>query len=179
MTGDERRENIKSLLTSSDKPVSGSALSKSFGVSRQVIVQDIALLRKEGYDIASTNLGYVVQKTPGVSRVFKTKHSDEDAAAELYAIVDSGGVCKDVFVYHKVYGVVRAGINIRSRDDADRYLQEINSGKSFLLKNITSDYHYHTVSAESTEILDKIQQKLQKLGFLARLQDYEPVDFWN
>ena len=52
-------------------------------------------------------------------------------------------------------------------------------GKSSLLKNVTSGYHYHTIDAESEEILDAIQEELQQKGFLAKLQDYEPVDFWG
>ena len=39
--------------------------------------------------------------------------------------------------------------------------------------------HYHTIDAESEEILDAIQEELQQKGFLAKLQDYEPVDFWG
>jgi hypothetical protein len=35
------------------------------------------------------------------------------------------------------------------------------------------------VTAGSEEILDLIQEKLQERGFLAKLQDYEPVDFWK
>ena len=45
--------------------------------------------------------------------------------------------------------------------------------------NVTSGYHYHTVHADSEEILDEIQEELQKAGFLAQLQEYEPVDFWK
>ena len=39
--------------------------------------------------------------------------------------------------------------------------------------------NYHTVEADSEEILDRIREALGKLGFLAQLQDYEPVDFWK
>ena len=60
-----------------------------------------------------------------------------------------------------------------------KYMEEIRSGKSSLLKNVTSGYHYHTVRAERVEILDMIQEELQKKGLLAKLQDYEPVDFWG
>ena len=98
---------------------------------------------------------------------------------ELTTIVDLGGTIVDVFVYHKVYGVLRADMNIKSRMDIRRYMEEIATGKSSLLKNVTSGYHYHTIRAESKEILDIIQEKLQKAGFLAKLQDYEPVDFWK
>ena len=62
--------------------------------------------------------------------------------AELGAIVDMGGWIRDVFVYHKVYGVIRAEMNIHSRRDIRKYLEEIANGKSSLLMNVTSGYHY-------------------------------------
>ena len=65
------------------------------------------------------------------------------------------------------------------RHTADSYMEEISTGKSSLLKNVTSGYHYHTIDAESEEILDAIQEELRQRGFLAKLQDYEPVDFWG
>lgn len=179
MNGEERRKKILRILTESDTPVSGVALAGKLSVSRQVIVQDIALLRANGTGIFSTNRGYLIQKQKEYSRVFKIYHSDEDVETELSLIVDLGGIIKDVFVYHKVYGVVRADMNIKSRMDIRNYLQDISTGKSSLLKNVTSGFHYHTIIAESENILDMIQEELQNKGFLAKLQDYEPVDFWT
>lgn len=177
MNGQLRRDKIAQILSKSETAFSGSALAKELGVSRQVIVQDIALLRANGLDIISTNQGYLLKNRYGFSRVFKVIHSDEDVEKELQLIVDYGGIVKDVFVYHKVYGVVKAEMNIRSRFDLLKYIDDIKSGKSSLLKNITSSYHYHTVLAESEEILDILEDKLWEAGFLAKLQDYEPVDF--
>ncbi len=179
MSGEERREKIVELLASGTKPIPGVALAKQFDVSRQVIVQDIALIRANGMNIFSTNRGYLIQKDSVKSRVFKVVHSDEDVEKELTAIVDLGGIIEDVFVYHKVYGVLRADMNIKSRMDIKRYMQEIATGKSSLLKNVTSGFHYHTIRADREEILDMIQEELGRLGFLAKLQDYEPVDFWS
>ena len=179
MSGEKRRDRLLQYLEEHDKPVSGTELAKEFGVSRQVIVQDIALLRANGFDIFSTNRGYLMQGQTETTRVFKVYHADEDVEKELTTIVDLGGTIVDVFVYHKVYGVLRADMNIKSRMDIRRYMEEIATGKSSLLKNVTSGYHYHTIRAESKEILDIIQEKLQKAGFLAKLQDYEPVDFWK
>ena len=110
---------------------------------------------------------------------FLNKAADDEVEKELTTIVDLGGTVEDVFVYHKVYGVLRAEMNIKSRMDIRNYIEEIRSGKSSLLKNVTSGYHYHTVRAERVEILDMIQEELQKKGLLAKLQDYEPVDFWG
>lgn len=70
-------------------------------------------------------------------------------------------------------------MNIHSRRDIKNYLEEIASGKSSLLKNVTSGYHYHTIVADDEQTLDLIQEELGKLGFLAKLQEYEPVDFWH
>ena len=179
MSGDERRERILKKLKSSSKPISATSFAKLFDVSRQVIVQDVALLRANGNSIFSTNRGYLIQEEQEITRVFKVQHEDSEVEEELTMIVDNGGTIEDVFVYHKVYGVLRAEMNIRSRMDIRNYLEEIRTGKSSLLKNVTSGYHYHTVRADSVEILDIIQEELNKRGFLAELQDYEPVDFWN
>lgn len=179
MSGEERREKIIRILKESDKAVSATTLAKAFAVSRQVIVQDVALLRANGRSIISTNRGYLLNETKENVRVFKVKHEDDEVEKELTAIVDLGGMVEDVFVYHKVYGVLRAEMNIKSRMDIRKYLADIRSGKSSLLKNVTSGYHYHTVRAENVELLDLIQKQLQDYGFLAKLQDYEPVDFWG
>ena len=179
MNGEDRREKIISILKSSNAPVAGLTLAKELGVSRQVIVQDIALLRANATAIFSTNRGYVLQEKNVCERVFKVQHTDEEVEEELSIIVDMGGFVKDVFVYHKVYGVLKAEMNIKSRMDIRKYMEDINSGKSSLLKNVTSGYHYHTISADSEEILNMIQEDLSKRGFLAKLQDYEPVNFWK
>ena len=179
MNGEDRREKIISILKSSNAPVAGLTLAKELGVSRQVIVQDIALLRPNATAIFSTNRGYVLQEKNVCERVFKVQHTDEEVEEELSIIVDMGGFVKDVFVYHKVYGVLKAEMNIKSSMDIRKYMEDINSGKSSLLKNVTSGYHYHTISADSEEILDMIQEDLSKRGFLAKLQDYEPVNFWK
>ena len=179
MKGEERRTKLLDILSSSNSPISGGTLSKKLDVSRQIIVQDISLLRANGATIFSTNKGYLLQEEKKYSRVFKVYHSDDQVEEELSTIVDAGGQIRDVFVYHKVYGVLKADMGIKSRRDIRSYMEEISSGKSSLLKNVTSGYHYHTIDAESEEILDAIQAELQQKGFLAKLQDYEPVDFWG
>ena len=75
MNGTERRKCILQILSASDKPVSGVSMAKQLQVSRQIIVQDIALLRANGSEILSTNHGYLLQSDQNVSRVFKLIHS--------------------------------------------------------------------------------------------------------
>ena len=179
MSGEERREQLIQMLGGSDSPITGRVLSDRLGVSRQVIVQDIALLRANGMQIYSTSRGYCLQASEPLSRVFKVKHTADEVQDELNLIIDLGGRVEDVFVYHKVYNVVRAELHLKSRWEVERYLDEIRSGQSSLLMTVTGGYHYHTVSADSRETLDLIQTKLAERGFLAPLRDYEPVNFWQ
>lgn len=166
MNGSERRIKIVHQIQESKEPVSGKRLAELYGVSRQVIVQDIALLRTAGYDIISTNRGYILHAENTISRVFKVQHTDEQTEEELYEIVDLGGCVENVMVNHKVYGHMEAPLGIHSRRKASAFIDDIKSGKSSPLKNITSNYHYHTVSAESEEILNEIEEMLRTKGFL-------------
>lgn len=179
MKGAERRMMLLQTLKSSGVPISGSNFAKQFGVSRQVIVQDIAVLRAKGNDIVSTNHGYMIRELYKTSRVFKVQHTNEQIEQELNLIVDLGGKVKDVFVYHRAYGELRVDLSLDSREGIQEYLEKIRTGKSAPLMNITSGYHYHTVLAKNEVILDAIQDQLDKIGFLAPLQEYEPVDFWK
>ena len=111
----ERRKAIVNLLLSHDTPISGSALSEKFQVSRQIIVQDISILKESGHEILSTHNGYVIKSTNLKERVFKLRHTTEQTEEELNLIVDFGGTVADVFVWHKVYGQVQAKLNISSR----------------------------------------------------------------
>ena len=178
MSGEERRKQLLEILTASKRPVAGSILARQLQVSRQVIVQDIALLRANGRDILSASRGYLMLPAEQEkSRVFKVLHSDEKTEEELTLIVDLGGKVRDVFIYHRVYGVVRADMKIQSRRDIRIFMENIRSGKSSLLKNVTSGYHYHTITAEDAQTLDAIQKELADRGMLAQLQEDEPVDF--
>ena len=166
--GTSRRDELLARIRSSKKPVSGTALAEEFGVSRQVIVQDIALIRAQGYDILSTNRGYLLVEEDRPRRVFKVCHTDEEIEDELNSIVDLGGTVVDVFVWHKVYGRVVGELNIDSRRKVQKFMEGLASGKSSPLKNITSNYHYHTIEAQEEETLDLIRDMLEQKGYLAQ-----------
>ncbi|MGN0333728.1 MAG: transcription repressor NadR [Lachnospiraceae bacterium] len=166
MTGTERREDIIRQIRSSSVPVSGKRLASFYEVSRQVIVQDVALIRAAGYDIISTNRGYILNEPVTVSRTFKVQHTDEQLEEELCAIVDLGGVIDNVIVNHRVYGKLEAPLRINSRRKIEEFMDDIRNGKSSPLKNITSNYHYHSVSADSEETLDLIENMLRRKKFL-------------
>lgn len=166
MKGEERRTTILSLLNGKT-PVSASALAEKCGVSRQVIVQDVALLRSGGANIVSTPRGYLLPAgMPAVSRTFKVRHDDDRTEEELNLIVDAGGRVENVFVHHRFYGTIEGVLGVGSRAQVADYLRTIKSGKSSLLKNVTSGYHYHTVTASSEEVLGEIESRLREKGFL-------------
>ena len=166
LTGEQRREEILNTIKTSEGPISGKALAAKYDVSRQVIVQDIALIRASGIDVISTNRGYIVSGKGSSDRIFKVKHTDAELEEELFSIIDLGGKVKNVMINHKVYGHMEAELNIDSRRKANEFIADIKSGKSSPLKNITSDYHYHKVQADSEETLDLIEEKLKEKGFL-------------
>ena len=58
-SAETRRTNLLRLLQEHGAPLSGSALAKMLGVTRQIIVQDIALIRADNHNILSTNKGYI------------------------------------------------------------------------------------------------------------------------
>ena len=102
MTNSSRRSEIIKILQESEAPQSGTALGETLGVSRQIIVQDIALLRTSGYDIISTNRGYVLNElNANPCRLIKVRHSSDRIEEELNLVVDLGGCIEDVLVNHR------------------------------------------------------------------------------
>ena len=167
MKAAERRKAIVNLLLSSTEAISGGTLSEGFGVSRQIIVQDITVLKGSGYDILSTHNGYIMQKSPLKERVLKLHHTTEQTEDELSLIVGLGGTVVDVFVWHKVYGKMEAKLNIFSDLHVKQFIEGVRTGKSSELMNITGGYHYHTIRADSEEILDRIENVLKERGYIA------------
>ena len=171
----QRRTEILKLLHQAEKPVAARALAAQFGVSRQVIVQDMAVIRASTPGILSTTKGYVLQqdKDSACTREFKVRHGQEQAAEELNLIVDCGGRVKNISISHRVYGRVSAEMDIRSRQDVNEFITALNNSNSSALSNATSGYHYHLVEAAREERLDLIEEQLKKAGLLAPLQPWE------
>ena len=160
-----RREELLKTLYEKQKPMSGESLAEKFDVTRQVIVQDIAILRASGKDIVSTNRGYYLNEER-TQKVFKVKHSDRDINKELNAIVDLGGRVKDVIVHHKVYGEIKKDLNCSSRRDVKIFIEKMKEEKSKPLYVLTGGVHYHTVLADNEEVIEEIEVVLKELGFL-------------
>lgn len=166
MNGAQRRAKIIEYIKSEQGPVSGKQLAELFDVSRQIIVQDIALIRANGCEIFSTNRGYVLHTKKVASRVVSVNHTDDELEAELCTIVDMGGKVVNVMVNHKLYGEITADLNIASRHKVQEFISDMKTGKSSPLKNITANEHKHLIEAEDEETLDMIEEKLGEMGFL-------------
>lgn len=170
MEGDKRREKIIEILAQSSRPVSGAELAQALGVSRQVIVQDIALLRAVNKSILSTNKGYILFSTKGMScrRIFRVNHSNDDIEDELNSIVDNNGKVRDVVVEHEIYGQITVDLIINSRKDVKEFLAKLEASKNRAkpLSELTDGVHYHTVEAESERDLDAVEEELRQKGYL-------------
>ena len=165
----ERRGEILKILHNADAPVAARELAGKFGVSRQVIVQDIALLRASNRNILSTNKGYLYDRADEkkvVRRTFFVCHTDEQMAEELFAIVDNGGRLRDVVVEHEIYGQITVDLILENRCDVQDFLDKISKSTARPLSILTNGKHYHTVEADREEIFDRIEQKLRLLGYL-------------
>jgi hypothetical protein len=168
MEGNTRRENLIKILKSRPDPISGSELAKLLGVSRQVIVQDIALLRASDYNLLSTTKGYLLYQSdnPRVKRVYRVKHTTEQIEDELCTIVDNGGKILDVLVVHEIYGEIATPLIIRNRNDVYDFVKKVNEKKIVPLKELTAGVHLHTIEADSEETLDRIEKALKEKNYL-------------
>lgn len=169
----ERRSEILNVLKRAQSPVAAKALADRFHVSRQVIVQDMAVIRASTPGIASTCRGYVLQQEDVCSREFKVRHDAAQMARELNLIVDGGGHVKNISISHRIYGRLSAEMDIRSRQDVEDFIENLENSRSTLLSSATSGYHYHLVEASSEERLDRIGDRLREAGFLAPLTPWE------
>lgn len=174
MEGQDRRNTLTKILESAKEPVSGTELSKRLGVSRQVIVQDIALLRAVNKNIISTTKGYLIyqQEKQKVNRCFVIRHTTEEIEDELNTIVDNGGKVLDVIVMHDLYGEIAVDLIIKNRSDVADFIEKVRTKKTVPLKDLTDGTHLHTVEADSEEILDRIERALKEKNYLVNATNF-------
>lgn len=94
MNAAQRRKVILERLTEADAPLSASVLAGELGVSRQIVVGDVALLRASGTQIDATPRGYQLHPAArGYTGILACVHSTADQMREeLYTVVDQGGM---------------------------------------------------------------------------------------
>lgn len=165
MTADERRKLILETLRNSERPCNASVLAETYGVSRQVIVTDIALLRAGGVAINATPRGYILEReVEGIVRRIACRHNSLDTAKELYIIVDNGCTVLDVVVEHPVYGELTGALQLKSRYDVGQFISK--SSQSTPLSLLTDGVHLHTISCPDEETFERVCEALKAERFL-------------
>lgn len=170
MDGLQRRLSIIELLHTSSAPISGAELARKLHVSRQVIVQDIALLRAENRNILSTNKGYILfhpqSEDCQYREVIYVRHTKGQILDEMSSVVDLGGRMLDVSIDHDIYGQIRCDLVINNLEDAKEFVQKAEKSSSRPLCALTEDYHYHTIAAPSQKAMELIKSDLREKGYL-------------
>ena len=165
MTAIERRNAIYQVL-SADTPISATALAGRFGVTRQVVVGDIALLRAEGRSVIATPRGYIIPVPDGFLRTIACVHNAAQTRDELNAMVDCGCTVIDVVVEHPVYGQLTAPLAISSRYDVEQFIEKMASASASPLSALTEGVHLHTLSCPDEEVFNHLRDKLREMGML-------------
>lgn len=168
--GEKRRHLILEWLQNSREPITGGELAKRTNVSRQIIVNDITLLKAKNEPILATSQGYLYIHPAGAeNKVEKTlvcMHTREQVAQELNLLVDHGVTVKDVKVEHPVYGDLTASIMVSTRAEVARFIRRIEETNASYLSELTGGIHLHTVEAASVRQLEEAEQALKKAGIL-------------
>lgn len=166
----QRRSSLLNLLKESQEAVIGSELAARFGVSRQVIVQDIALLRAQGEKIIATSQGYFYEDNLGLKTVktsIACSHGDgKDLKDELLTIINFGGRIIDVKVEHPIYGELSGKLMISSVEDVNNFVKNYQENEASLLSELTDGVHLHTIEAVNEQVLEKIKEELKAKGYL-------------
>ncbi len=167
MQAETRRQKIIDVLRSSRGPVSAGKLAETFGVSRQIIVGDIALLRAAGTDITATPRGYVLTRIgAGIVHKIPCRHKPEEMKQELEIMVDNGCIVRDVIVEHPIYGQIVGQLDILTRHDVNEFVERVSQSDAAPLSDLTGGIHLHTIIAPSKSAYLRVLGKLREKGFL-------------
>jgi transcriptional regulator of NAD metabolism len=151
-------------------PIQGGMLARHFRVSRQCVVQDVAILRASGEQIIATPQGY--RLPPAADRaqraVLACRHGPERTEEELQVLVDNGVRILDVVVEHPLYGELRGTLMIESRADVQDFLEQVKTTKAALLSSLTGGVHLHTVEASRPEMIARARTQLRARGLLLK-----------
>jgi uncharacterized protein len=165
-----RRRRIVEWMRTQDAPVLGGDLANRFRISRQCLVQDMAILRAAGEEILATPRGYRLPtaKEQVHRAVIACKHPPERTREELQLLVDHGLKVLDVIVEHPVYGELRGSLMLESRTDVHDFLERVAKTKASLLLTLTKGVHLHTVEASRPEMITRAKAELRAKGILLK-----------
>ena len=167
MQTSERRAAILKTIKETNNPISASALAKKYGVSRQIIVGDVALLRASQHQIIATPRGYVIENNSKDNLyTIASIHNSEETKHELEIIIDCGGKIRDVIISHPIYGQISGRLDIESRLDIENFMKKVASTHAKNLSEISGGVHFHTIECKNENALEIIKQKLSEAGYL-------------
>lgn len=166
----QRRRRIVERIRSHHGPISGAELATHLRVSRQCLVQDIAILRAAGEEIVATPRGYRLPEAAKDTHraVLACRHAPDRTEEELQILVDHGVRVLDVIVEHPLYGELRGSLMLESRADVQDFLKQVNATHAALLSSLTGGVHLHTVEASRPEMISRARAKLRERGFLLK-----------
>lgn len=170
--GEQRRSILLETLKTSGSPITGAELAAKAGVSRQVIVSDMTLLKAKGEPILATSQGYLYfseqKESSQVSRSIACRHSPDETERELLLLVGEGVTVKDVSVEHPVYGELTAGVHVSSAREVEAFMERIRTTGATYLLELTDGTHLHTITADSEAALDAAEEVLRVNGLLLK-----------
>lgn len=168
MNSKERRAYIKNKLIKDNITYKGQFLAEKLGVTRQVIVKDIAIIRAEGVNIIATSEGYLIPKEESnyVRRIIAVSHTRDDIYNELECIVKFGGIVEDVTIEHSLYGEIRAMLMIKTIMDIEKFTKKFKEFSAKPLSSLTKGIHLHTIKADNEEIIECIIKELKNKNYL-------------
>ncbi len=172
MRAEERRKLILEAIRESETPVSATVLAMRFGVSRQVVVGDVALLRAGGENVSATPRGYIMEADTDMSvRTIACVHDARGMRDELNIMVDNGCIVRDVIVEHPIYGQLTGALNLRSRYDVTQFIVRNAQSSAAPLSALTDGVHLHTLLCPDEESFRRVCEELKSMGLLLEEQD--------
>lgn len=163
-----RREKILEDLKKHNEPIKGQRLAEKYGVTRQVIVKDVAIMKAKGEKIISTPAGYTInhEQRGGVERIIAVHHKRDRIYDELKTIIKYGGEIKDVIIEHPLYGEINASLRLKNLYDIEKWMDHMEKEKARPLSALTDGIHLHTVCAPNEEALERIIEELHENDFI-------------
>lgn len=166
----DRRDYIQKILMNSESAVKGQDFADELGVTRQIIVKDIAILRAAGVNIIATPDGYIMDKKDKKlnSKVLVLSHERDEIEDELKTIIRYGGIVEDIIVEHQLYGEIKATLMLKTIYDVEKFIKKLYEYKVEPLLKLTNGLHIHTIVTETKEQMNNIIHELDKKGYLIK-----------
>lgn len=168
MDAESRRREISAALAKADAPIAAASLGERLGVSRQIIVGDIALLRARGMEIIATPRGYILggSRGEGARRTVACIHGFDGMEQELNIMVDNGCTVLDVVIEHAVYGQLTGELHLKNRRDVREFMRRAKDNGGAPLSTLTGGIHLHTLLCPDEESFRCCVSELRKAGLL-------------